>query len=130
MSTPEWPILNIQKHPAASDLYTIAIQRTETVPAPGKAYRVKGIPQALVEIIGEELVNPGRRRVMRIAIYLTGISPIEATKLNGHAIVQKVEDTHFESAKGLKDDNLIVGIQCKASWFSVLNSCRELSRLP
>ena len=90
MITLEWSILDIQKHPAAPDLYTIAIQRTATVPAQGKAYQVKEVPQASVEIIGEELANPGRGGIMRIAMYLTGISPIEATQLKGHAIVPKV----------------------------------------
>ena len=90
MNTLEWSILDIQKHPVVSDLYTIAIQRTVKTPAPGKKYHVKEIPQASLEIVGEEMVNPGRKGVMRIAMYLTGLSPDDAAKLKGHAIVPKV----------------------------------------
>lgn len=85
----KWLILDIQKHPMAPDLYTIAIQRTLKVPVPGKKYQVQEIPEAVVEVVGEELVNPGQRGIMRIATYLTGIHHTEAVKLKGHIIMPK-----------------------------------------
>ncbi len=97
MNTIEWPILDIQKHPVVPDLYTIAIQRRAIAPLPGKAYQVKGIPQVIVEVTGEELVNPGQRGLMRLAMYLTGLSAAEATQLKGHAIVPKAEGFEFEN---------------------------------
>lgn len=94
MITSEWLILDIQKHPIAPDLYTIAIQRTVKVPVPGKKYQVKEIPDAFIEVIGEELVNPARRGIMRIAMRLTGMHPIEADQLKGHVIVPKGEERY------------------------------------
>ena len=79
-----------------NDLYTIAIRRTVKVPVPRKEYQVRRIPEAVIEVIGEELVNPARRGIMRIATRLSGIYPVEADKLKGDIIVPKGEDGPME----------------------------------
>jgi len=96
MTTSEWLIMDIQKHPMAPDLYTIAIRRTVKAPVPGKKYQVKEIPNVFIEVMGEELVNPARRGIMRIATRLTFLYPVDAAKLKGRIIVPKVEDEHSQ----------------------------------
>jgi hypothetical protein len=90
----KWLIRDIQTHPIAPNLYTIAIHRTSTIPVQGKAYQVQEVPEAVIEIIGEELIHPPQQEVMRIGLYITGISHSEATKLKGCIITAKAEVQH------------------------------------